>query len=89
VLVARNSKNLSQTEELIKSVNPDVQVLSVATDVSNQASVEALFKTVKEKFGHVDVLVNNAGVLNCVDLIGDAAPGKWWADFVSLASFQI
>ncbi|MSQ60227.1 MAG: SDR family oxidoreductase [Betaproteobacteria bacterium] len=34
----------------------------VPTDVSNPESVKALFAIVKEKFGRVDVLFNNAGV---------------------------
>ena len=36
--------------------------LPVATDVSNPASVAALFKNVKDTFGRLDVLFNNAGV---------------------------
>ena len=38
------------------------QGLAVPTDVSNPDSVQALFAAVKEKFGRVDVLFNNAGV---------------------------
>jgi NAD(P)-dependent dehydrogenase (short-subunit alcohol dehydrogenase family) len=34
----------------------------VPTDVSDPASVTALFKTVHEKFGRLDLLFNNAGV---------------------------
>ena len=34
----------------------------VSTDVGNPESVTALFKTIEEKFGHIDVLFNNAGV---------------------------
>ena len=36
--------------------------LPVATDVSNPASVAALFKSVKDTYGRLDVLFNNAGV---------------------------
>lgn len=35
---------------------------ATALDISNEASVEAAFKTVIEKFGHLEGLVNNAGV---------------------------
>ena len=35
----------------------------VKTDVSNEESVKELVKSVKEQHGHVDVLVNNAGIL--------------------------
>ena len=40
-------------------------------DVTEAAAVEGLFQTVKEQFGPVDVLVNNAGVasqVECVDM---------------------
>jgi NAD(P)-dependent dehydrogenase (short-subunit alcohol dehydrogenase family) len=38
--------------------------LVVATDVTKEADVIALFEAAKEKFGRVDVLINNAGVPN-------------------------
>ncbi len=36
---------------------------AISADVSNPASVEALFKAIKEQFGRLDLLVNNAGIL--------------------------
>ncbi len=38
------------------------RALPVSADVGNPESVAALFATIKEKFGRLDVLVNNAGV---------------------------
>lgn len=38
------------------------EVLTVAADVSRPESVEALFERVRERFGRLDVLFNNAGV---------------------------
>ncbi|MDQ2754970.1 MAG: 3-oxoacyl-ACP reductase FabG [Actinomycetota bacterium] len=38
------------------------QALFVQTDVGDTASVAALFAAVQERFGRVDVLVNNAGI---------------------------
>jgi NAD(P)-dependent dehydrogenase (short-subunit alcohol dehydrogenase family) len=37
------------------------EALAVAADVTNPASVEALFKRAVERFGRVDLLFNNAG----------------------------
>lgn len=37
-------------------------VVAVPTDVADEASVAALFKTVKDRFGRIDVLFNNAGI---------------------------
>jgi NAD(P)-dependent dehydrogenase (short-subunit alcohol dehydrogenase family) len=38
------------------------RALAVPTDVTNPASVQALFAKTKEKFGRLDLLFNNAGV---------------------------
>jgi NAD(P)-dependent dehydrogenase (short-subunit alcohol dehydrogenase family) len=38
------------------------RALAVPTDVSNPASVQALFAKTKEAFGRLDVLFNNAGI---------------------------
>ena len=38
------------------------RALAVATDVSDPASVRALFATTKEAFGRLDLLFNNAGI---------------------------
>ena len=39
-----------------------VKSMAVVADISDESSVEALFKTTMEAFGRVDVLVNNAGI---------------------------
>jgi len=41
---------------------PAGYALAVPTDVSNPASVKALFAQTKQRFGRLDVLFNNAGV---------------------------
>lgn len=39
-----------------------VRATAVVADISDETSVEALFKTATESFGRVDILVNNAGI---------------------------
>jgi NAD(P)-dependent dehydrogenase (short-subunit alcohol dehydrogenase family) len=48
-------------EETAKLAGPGAKVLAVVTDVTDPASVDALFATVREKFGRIDLLFNNAG----------------------------
>jgi NAD(P)-dependent dehydrogenase (short-subunit alcohol dehydrogenase family) len=52
-------------EEMLKAVVDESgagdRALAVPTDVGNPDSVHALFAKVKEKFGRLDVLFNNAG----------------------------
>ena len=54
-------RRIEPLEEVAAASNTD-RALPVATDVSRPESVDALFTTIKEKFGRIDVLFNNAGV---------------------------
>jgi 3-oxoacyl-[acyl-carrier protein] reductase len=40
----------------------EVQTVAIQTDVADAASVEAMVEKVSGRFGHVDYLVNNAGI---------------------------
>jgi NAD(P)-dependent dehydrogenase (short-subunit alcohol dehydrogenase family) len=53
--------------------------LIVPTDVAKPDSVRALFNTVRERFGRLDLLVNNAGVFPPAILFEDLTLGQWQA----------
>ncbi|WP_151639333.1 SDR family oxidoreductase [Noviherbaspirillum aerium] len=53
------------------------QAIAVPTDVTDPASVTALFESAKEKFGRVDVLFNNAGAFSPPALLEDLAYEDW------------
>jgi NADP-dependent 3-hydroxy acid dehydrogenase YdfG len=57
--------------------NVAAQALAVPTDVTDPASVNALFSTAKERFGRVDVLFNNAGAFSPPGLLEDLAYEDW------------
>jgi NAD(P)-dependent dehydrogenase (short-subunit alcohol dehydrogenase family) len=50
----------------------------VPTDVSNAKAVDALFAAIKERFGRLDVLFNNAGVNAPAIPIEDLPVEKWF-----------
>ena len=50
-----------QTEEL-KSINPDYDFASNTIDLCDYKAAQALYAEIEEKWGRLDVLVNNAGV---------------------------
>jgi NAD(P)-dependent dehydrogenase (short-subunit alcohol dehydrogenase family) len=52
-------------------------VLPVATDVGDAESVARLFGTVGERFGRVDLLVNNAGTGAPPGAVDELAPEGW------------
>jgi 3-oxoacyl-[acyl-carrier protein] reductase len=54
------------------------QGLAVAADITDAAAAEALIARAEEAFGHVDVLVNNAGIVRD-DLLFEMQPSSWAA----------
>jgi NAD(P)-dependent dehydrogenase (short-subunit alcohol dehydrogenase family) len=59
VLAGRRTEQLDETAKMLKNA---VKSLCVATDVTDPASVKALFAKTKDTFGRLDVLFNNAGI---------------------------
>ena len=53
--------NLQAADEMKARLGGDVSTVEV--DITSQASVEAAVKTVEERYGSLDVLVNVAGIL--------------------------
>ena len=59
--VALAGRRTDALEETAAADTSGKRALVVATDVSDPASVQALFATTRETFGRLDVLFNNAG----------------------------
>ncbi|HTL88718.1 MAG TPA: SDR family oxidoreductase [Leptolyngbya sp.] len=59
ILAARNSEKLAVIAD--RARQSGAEVLTVVTDMAQPEQVKALAKTAIDKFGRVDVLVNNAG----------------------------
>ncbi len=53
--------------------------IAVPTDVGDPASVAALFQTVQQQFGRLDLLFNNAGVSSMSALLEDLPFEQWQA----------
>ncbi|MQS76793.1 SDR family oxidoreductase [Companilactobacillus halodurans] len=56
----------------LKNEFPNEQIITQKVDVTNFDEVQALIDTANEKFGHIDVLYNNAGVMPVNALINRA-----------------
>ncbi|CCM03044.1 uncharacterized protein FIBRA_05162 [Fibroporia radiculosa] len=79
VLLARS--DLSATEAACKTAQRPGQslaVLSLSVDISDPAQVTGALAKVKETFGQLDVIVNNAGYREPYALIGDSESESWW-----------
>src|SRR5436190_3766112 len=60
VIAERNAHNAQRVAQEIASAAG--RSLSVVTDVSDPGSVEKLIGAVSDKFGRIDILVNNAAI---------------------------
>jgi NAD(P)-dependent dehydrogenase (short-subunit alcohol dehydrogenase family) len=73
VAAGRRSAPLAETEKLA----PPEMVLPVSADVGDAESVDALFAVVRERFGRVDLLVNNAGTGAPPGAVDELTPAGW------------
>ncbi len=60
VLAARTVSDLEETRSLVQKYGVTAEV--VRTDITSESQIMTLFKKTAERFGKLDVLVNNAGV---------------------------
>jgi NAD(P)-dependent dehydrogenase (short-subunit alcohol dehydrogenase family) len=77
VLAGRRQAHLDETAEL--SGAPSSHVLAIPTDVTDAASVKALFARTADACGRLDVLFNNAGVSGPGVLLEDLTLEQWKA----------
>lgn len=68
VIVDINETLLEQCYADLSSKGP---LLSVKADVTSEESAESIFKQTIEKFGGVDALINNAGIMDTFKPVGD------------------
>jgi NAD(P)-dependent dehydrogenase (short-subunit alcohol dehydrogenase family) len=73
VAAGRRSAPLEETMKLA----PPETVLPVSADVGDAESVDSLFATVRERFGRVDLLVNNAGTGAPPGAVDELTPAGW------------
>ncbi|EFQ91740.1 hypothetical protein CFE70_006360 [Pyrenophora teres f. teres 0-1] len=80
VLVARGAEKLNDVAASVAKSHPGVETLAVPTDIGSPESIASLFQKVKEKYGHADVLVNNAGIFKAIGPVKDVDQKAWWEE---------
>lgn len=78
-VAARSRDELNDTVKAIDRFGG--RAMAVPADVSDRAAVSWLVHEVEDKFGPVDLLVNNAGVAEPLGPIAGADPETWWRCF--------
>jgi len=75
VLTARRADRLAHLAAELRALRADLEVLTIAADLADPATPKRLVQTTLERFGRIDVLVNNAG-LGLPTLFSDAIPDQ-------------
>jgi NAD(P)-dependent dehydrogenase (short-subunit alcohol dehydrogenase family) len=60
ILTARDESALARVSRELAS--PKIQILAHPCDVRDPQSVDALFRSARQKFKRLDILINNAGI---------------------------
>lgn len=75
VLAARGGDAIRKIADEIEAEGG--AALAVPCDVAQWGEVEALISKAQDRFGSVDVLVNNAGVIEPIARLDDSDPADW------------
>lgn len=75
VLADVNTDYLDQICSEVKCTSNNI--LSVTTDVSKQKDLENLMTQTLEKFGSVDIVINNAGIMDNFTTLGNLEMSYW------------
>ncbi len=78
VSVILAARTLVDTNAIAEEINQaGGKAIAVQCDVSNYDEVAAAISKCIEEFGHIDILINNAGVIDPIARIADSDPQKW------------
>ncbi|MXU64836.1 SDR family oxidoreductase [Oceanomicrobium pacificus] len=75
LLAARTVRDIDAVAAEIRDAGGTAETL--ACDVSRYFGLQALVKRCKEQFGSVDILINNAGVIQPISMLGKSDPEDW------------
>lgn len=78
-LAARSREPLEATRAEIEALGREALV--VPTDVRREKSVQALAEQTLAHFGHIDILINNAGITGPTALLWEVSPAEWEETF--------
>ena len=79
-VVVNYATSAEAADALVREIGNDS--FAVQADVGDEKAILAMFATIDERFGHIDVLVNNAGIAGgygTIDTVSAAMLERLWA----------
>lgn len=75
VLIARSEEKLEEVADSVRSL--DGEPLVCAADVSEYLACRKAVDKTRDRFGRIDSIVNNAGIVQPISAIANTEPGDW------------
>jgi NAD(P)-dependent dehydrogenase (short-subunit alcohol dehydrogenase family) len=76
--LARDEQRLTSAMAEVAGTS-GVRTLAVAADVTDRSAVDAAVARVADELGRIDLLVNNAGMIDAAEVpLWEADPDQWW-----------
>lgn len=83
ILAARSVPDLEAVDDQIKQKNPSASVTLVPIDLSFPAQIEEMIRSIAGRFGKLDILIGNAGLLGTLGPITHL-PSTDWASVLDI-----
>jgi 3-oxoacyl-[acyl-carrier protein] reductase len=83
MLCARNATELEAQRKRLNAVYPRSRIFTHRADVSDRSDVDSLFAAAVDRFGKLDIVVNNAGVYGPLGSI-DAIEWDAWVQAIAI-----
>ena len=77
-IVARSEDQLRDVAQTIEQAGG--RALTFAADVTDRQAIEQVVAEVEQQLGHIDLLVNTAGVFRALGPIAEVDPDEWWRE---------
>ena len=62
VLLGSKQETVEKAIKELKQINSSYEVIGFYPNLSSKEEMDEVFKKVKEIYGHIDILINNAGI---------------------------
>ena len=77
VICDKNVEGLRETEE--KIIKMGRKCLSLICDVTDEIQVSKMIQEIVNHYGHLDILINNAGIAGVAKMIHEYSTEEWYS----------